>query len=128
MFDIHITGNSLDEIADKALALGNRLSGNASGLVPAQPAPDKPKPSKAAVQPRKEPEAQEPAADEQQTADELPAKLDFHLHVAKAVTDAVGRVGKPATAECIGQFGVAKASDVPEEQWPEFVAALNDLT
>lgn len=119
MFDIHITGNSLDEIADKALALGNRLSGTASTEKPATTKPKVEKPAAKAP----EPEAQT----EQPAAEELPAKLDFHLHVAKAVTDAVGRVGKPATAECINQFGVAKASDVPEEQWGEFVAALNDL-
>lgn len=132
MFDIHITGNSLDEIADKALALGARLSGNTSTSAPAQPAPDKPKPAKAATQPKKEPEVeaaekQEPAAEPKATT-ETPAKLDFHLHVAKAVTDAVQRAGRDAVIDTLSQFGTTKASDIPEAQWPELVAALGDLS
>jgi hypothetical protein len=50
--------------------------------------------------------------------------LDFDKDVAPVVLNAVKVHTKEWVQEVLSQFGVARASQVPDEQLPELVAAL----
>lgn len=62
------------------------------------------------------------------SASEAPGSkaLDFDKDVAPAVLNAVHVKGKPWVQEILAQFGVERASQVPDERLGELVAALQD--
>lgn len=52
------------------------------------------------------------------------ADLDFDKDVAPRVIDLVGRKGLEAMIGILDQFGAARASEVPEAQWPELLERI----
>jgi len=138
MIKIEITGNSIPEVADKLLAIGASLRGNAivegaraavnamQVLEVAEAAPVDPTPA-----PKSAPVAE--ATESLRTTTETsstpaPAALDFDTDVAPHVLAVVQKLGKPAAQEILSQFGVEKASLLDPARWPELVTALQDAT
>jgi hypothetical protein len=125
-YRIEITAASLEELADKALALGGRLSAvrtsvqvlaQAPAVETLRPALDVTEPETVAVEAAPEPVAEEaPAAD-------VP---DFDTEVTPLVLKLVEVKGKPAAQEVLGRFGVIKASQLSSDRWAELVSAIND--
>ena len=136
---IEVTGESLTEVADKLLALGHKLAGD----------PTMPEVKVAAKKGKKEPVAAEGepsgtgateattafSSAEQQTEQSSEAStaatpttdtkpLDFDKDVAPVVISFVQSKGKPYVVGILEQFGVAKASELPEDRWGELLAAL----
>jgi hypothetical protein len=58
------------------------------------------------------------------TATSLSKILDFDREVAPVVLEAVKVKGKPWVQEILSQFGVERASQVPDEQFGELVDAI----
>lgn len=153
---IEITGNSIDEIADKLKALAAQLgnvapirgttAAEASGET--QAAPKRPRKAKeetpaeqsaevvaqAEGEPLPTAGADTPAASSEatgagSTVSDAPAEnadLDFDKDVAPLVIKLVGAKGKPFVTELLGEFGVERASQVDEARWPELIERLND--
>jgi len=119
-----------DNAADLRTQLAAILGGSVSALPAAEAAPaaEAPKPTtrKAPAKAEEKPveQVQETPAVEQ--AKGSPDKLDFNTDVAPLVVSTVETYGKPVVVEVLTQFGVAKASEVPEAQWGELIAALTD--
>lgn len=66
------------------------------------------------------------APDTEHPSEEQAVVLDFDKDVAPAVLEAVRVKGKPWVQEILAQFGVERASQVPDERLGELVAALQD--
>jgi hypothetical protein len=153
---IEVTGESLPEVADKLLAIGQRLRANdlqAANLSQAEvqdwtPAVEKAKPSrkaKVAEKPVAEPEQEdagkaqtgeaqspaEPAPEPEVTAQSAEASaseaLDFDKDVAPVVIEAVQRTSREVVSETLSEFGAARASEVDEKLWPEMLERLKVL-
>ena len=127
---IEVTGESLTEVADKLLALGHKLAGDPT--MPEVKAAAKKAPKKEPVAAEGEQEAQssvtEPTTTEPQS-DKTPSTpaistLDFDKDVAPVVISYVQSKGKPFVVGILEQFGVGKASELPEDRWGELLAAL----
>lgn len=139
MIKIEVTGNSIGEVSDKLLAIGNSLReipfvheykhqtvtlGAAEAEV-AEAAPVDPTPS----QPTSETSTPSPdtsTAEEQNSTPPASASdtLDFDTDVAPWVLRVVKEKGKPVAQEILAQFGVEKASLLDPAQWPELVEML----
>lgn len=132
MIKIEVTGNSLAEVADKLLAIGTSLhtAGSMFGIdaavEPKKPAkPDVGKEPAKTAEVTESPQATTPpssATTPAPTAAEKP--LDFDKDVAPVVLNAVKVHSKEWVQEVLSQFGVARASQVPDEQLAELLAAL----
>jgi hypothetical protein len=134
-YRIEITAASLEELADKALALGGRLvavhTSAASSQVrvevaEAAPVDPTPAPKSAPVVEASEsqPTTTEPSSTPAPAAkDDVP---DFDTVVTPLVLKLVEVKGKPAAQEVLGRFGVIKASQLSSERWQELVNAIND--
>jgi len=134
-YRIEITAASLEELADKALALGGRLvvvhSSAASSQVrvevaeaaPVDPTPA-PKSAPVVEVSESQPTTTEPSSTPAPAAkDGVP---DFDTVVTPLVLKLVEVKGKPAAQEVLGRFGVIKASHLSDERWQELVNAIND--
>lgn len=131
---IEVTGASIPEVADKLLALGRSLYNTAINdaddaareALQAKRAvkPSKAKTDGAAPEPTPEP-APEPAP-EIDAAPEPAAVLDFEKDVTPVVLAAVKAKGKPWVHDILSQFGVERASQVPDERFGELVALLRE--
>lgn len=151
MFKIEVQADSIPQLADRLLALGMQMSATTAAVAfppraveaPAEEpvkrtrAPNKVKAeaaaetvaeqvAEAAVESmtdaaRDEPEAAETAEPESGI---VAADLDFDKDVAPRVLDLVARKGREAMVAVLDEFGAARASEVPTEQWPELVAKL----
>jgi hypothetical protein len=136
MIKIEVTGNTIPELADKLLALGANLRGNAivegaraavnamqvlevAEAAPVDPTPA-PKSAPVATVSESQPTTTEPSSTP------APAALDFDTDVAPHVLAVVQTKGKPAAQEILSQFGVEKASLLDPARWPELVTALQD--
>jgi hypothetical protein len=128
-YRIEITAASLEELADKALALGGRLvvvhTSAASSQIRAEvaevaPVDPTPAPKSAPVVEAYEsqPTTEEPSSTP------APATLDYKTEVAPLVLKLVEVSGKPAAQRVLDQFGAAKASDISPDLWPELVAII----
>jgi hypothetical protein len=146
---IEVTGESLTEVADKLLAIGNSLRVTVSyaednanrealqasrkGKTPSkkEPVADVGEPSGTAVTEA----TTEGTSAEQQTEQSSEAStaatpttgtkpLDFDKDVAPVVISYVQSKGKPYVVGILAQFGVAKAGELPEDRWGELLAAL----
>jgi hypothetical protein len=138
MIKIEITGNSIPEVADKLLAIGANLRGNAivegaraavnamQVLEVAEAAPVDPTPAPKSVEPATVSESQPTTTEPSSTS--APAALDFDTDVAPHVLAVVQKLGKPAAQEILSQFGVEKASLLDPARWPELVTALQDAS
>jgi hypothetical protein len=134
-YRIEITAASLEELADKALALGGRLIVVHTASAPAQtraevaeaaPVDPTPAPKSAPVAEVSEsqPTTTEPSSTPAPAAkDDVP---DFDTVVTPLVLKLVEVKGKPAAQEVLGRFGVIKASQLSSERWQELVDAIND--
>lgn len=134
-YRIEITAASLEELADKALALGGRLvvvhTSAASSQVrvevaeaaPVDPTPA-PKSAPVVEVSESQPTTTEPSSTPAPAAkDDVP---DFDTVVTPLVLKLVEVKGKPAAQEVLGRFGVIKASQLSSERWQELVNAIND--
>jgi hypothetical protein len=134
-YRIEITAASLEELADKALALGGRLIVVHTASAPAQiraevaeAAPVDPTPAPKSAPPAEvsesQPTTEEPSSTPAPAAqDDVP---DFDTVVTPLVLKLVEVKGKPAAQEVLGRFGVIKASQLSSERWQELVDAIND--
>lgn len=134
-YRIEITAASLEELADKALALGGRLIVVHTASAPAQTraevaevAPVDPTPAPKSAPPAEvsesQPTTEEPSSTPAPAAqDDVP---DFDTVVTPLVLKLVEVKGKPAAQEVLGRFGVIKASQLSSERWQELVDAIND--
>ena len=134
-YRIEITAASLEELADKALALGGRLvvvhTSAASSQVrvevaeaaPVDPTPA-PKSAPVVEVSESQPTTTEPSSTPAPAPkDDVP---DFDTVVTPLVLKLVEVKGKPAAQEVLGRFGVIKASQLSSERWQELVDAIND--
>ncbi len=55
-----------------------------------------------------------------------PSSLDFDKDITPLVLRVVAEKSRETVIEILGQFGAARASEVPEAQWPELLNALTD--
>lgn len=152
---IEITGESIEEVADKLLALGSKLSGASTIAVAAattaapsgdaegkakrtrKSAPTAPEQAGSTETQTSEPAAAaaetpsapaEPAAQtESAPAAHSKTPIDFDKDVTPAVLGAVEAHGRDKVTEVLSQFGVARASQLDEARWPELLAALADI-
>ncbi len=120
-YRIEITAASLEELADKALALGGRLL--SVRAAPVQVTEAAPAITVTPVTPAPEPVA-EAAAPEPEAPAAAPT-LDYKSQVAPLVLKLVEVCGKPAAQRVLDQFGAAKASDIAPERWPELIGMIN---
>ena len=129
-YRIEITAASLEELADKALALGGRLLVVHTASAPAkiraeaaEVAPVDPTPAlKSAESATEQAPSSTPSAASTDTP--APATLDYKTEVAPFVLKLVEVSGKPAAQRVLDQFGVVKASHISPERWPELVAMI----
>lgn len=150
MIKIEVTGNSIPEVADKLLAIGNRLRASAEGVWwEATDAPHKlaeklsaqlkaevadevpvdPTPARKSAPAAKDTESQPTTTQASSTpapATSVSETLSFETDVTPVVLAVVQTKGKPVVEEILAQFGVARASQLDPARWPELVAALQD--
>jgi hypothetical protein len=148
MIKIEVTGNSIPEVADKLLSLGNRLRNSAGVWWEATDAPHKlaeklsaqlkaevaeaapvdPIPALKTVSVAEAAESLRTTAATSSTR--APAasvsELSFETDVTPVVLAVVQAKGKPVVEEILSQFGVARASQLDPARWPELLAALKD--
>lgn len=145
---IEVEASNIDELADKLLALGGRLSGN--GVRDAVEALQvKPEPAKRTTRKANTAESQtrvdqtvvnevqdteKPAETSPTTSstappsEDTPATLDWDKDVAPKVIGFVKAHGREFVAGVLDQFGVDRASQLPEDRWPELLTALADAS
>jgi hypothetical protein len=152
-YKIEINADSISELAGKLLALAAQMQATpVDPVMPEVREAPKPKRAKAekpvevAEAPVGEPAAQQdtaassdpaimPESDTRTSDTGLPAtntvspseavvSLDFEKDVAPLVLKAVAVKGKPWVQEVLAQFGVERASQVPDERLPELVAIV----
>jgi hypothetical protein len=143
---IEVTGESLTEVADKLLAIGNSLRVTVSYAEDNAAREALQASRKGKTPPKKEPVADvgEPAASASETTEDTSVvseeatsngtetstapvavnALDFDKDVAPVVISYVQSKGKPFVVGILEQFGVTKASELPEDRWGELLAAL----
>jgi hypothetical protein len=117
----------MDDLIANVCRLARTLGPEAPAALPeAAPepkaAPVKAKPAAKAT-PAKATPAPDPAPDATVAA---PRFLDFNTEVAPHVVAAVDTHGKELVASVLTEFGVARASEIPPEHWPEFLNSLAD--
>ena len=144
MIKIEVTGNSIPEVADKLLAIGTNLRGNAGVWWEATDAPHKlaerlsaqlkaevaeaapaPLPT-SPVEETVSSSAEEKASSGPIEATPPAGELNFDIDVAPHVLQVVKEKGKPVAQEILSQFGVEKASLLDPTLWPELVQQLKD--
>ena len=148
MIKIEVTGNSIPEVADKLLSLGNRLRNSAGVWWEATDAPHKlaeklsaqlkaevaeaapvdPTPALKSA-PLAEVSESQPTTTEPSSTPAPAAsvsELSFETDVTPVVLAVVQTKGKPVVEEILSQFGVARASQLDPARWPELLAALKD--
>jgi hypothetical protein len=129
-YRIEITAASLEELADKALALGGRLvvvhTSAASSQIRAEVAEAAPVDPTPAAQSAESATEQAPSSTPSAASTDTPAPatLDYKTEVAPLVLKLVEVSGKPAAQRVLDQFGAAKASDISPDLWPELVAII----
>ena len=118
MIKIEVTGNSLGELADKLIAIGDSLRLKDNERLADKEWWDARKQAKAekAYAPAPAPVADAPVAD-------APA-LSFDKDVAPVVLRAVATKGKPFVEAAMAEFGVERASQMDAARWPELIDRL----
>lgn len=153
-YKIEINADSISELAGKLLALASQM--HATPVDPVMPEvkrattkkpkevvtekavevteepvgePTAPPAIEASPAPDTTPESDTATSDTGQTAPTSASHteaLDFEKDVTPLVLQAVKAKGKPWVQEVLSQFGVERASQVPDEQLGELVAILKD--
>ncbi len=149
MIKIEVTGNSIPEVADKLLAIGNILRvqavydadnaareamqrkrdaakveeiTTAAAEIAQTKRSRKPKAEAPVVE---EVEVEEVEVEEAVVGQLETATLDYTKDVMPAVLRAVETQGRERVVALLGSMGVDKASQLPESRWPELMKALN---
>jgi hypothetical protein len=153
MIKIEVTGNSIPEVADKLIAIGNSLRQTttrhiAVAVDAAQAEEITAAAAEIAQTKRRKVKAENPmhaagtaenepsvsaatgvtSAETVSTtppSDEEASKLDYTKHVMPAVLRAVETQGRERVIALLSSMGVDKASQLPESRWPELMKALN---
>lgn len=137
-YKIEVTAPTLSELAGKLLALASTMQ-----AIPAEPAspeanaPAKPRRATKAEKPVEEPQPApviedavlepEPAPEPEPAVEEpQPVVLDFEKDVTPVVLAGVKQRGKPWIQDILAQFGVERASQVPDERLAELVSIIKD--
>lgn len=149
-YKIEINADSISELAGKLLALAAQMQ--ATPVDPVMPeVREAPKPKKAKAEKPVEvaeepvgepvgapaaksatdagdteslPTTPEPSSIAAPAPSEAVVALDFEKDVAPLVLKAVAVKGKPWVQEVLAQFGVERASQVPDDRLPELVAIV----
>lgn len=129
MYELKVTAGSTAELGEKLYVLGRQLLGidaPAEGDVPAAPEskPKRSRTTKAAT--AEEPTSDAAPAEEPVAEEPTPAPLDFERDAMPVILDYIERKGKPFVVEILTQFGVAKASQLPDDRLQELLDALAD--
>lgn len=104
---------------------GGAIAGAAQTTRRTPPKVDPPKVAEVVVEaPAAEEPAAEPAAEEP-AADEAPKVLTYDGDIKPAVLKVSGKHGRAGVEKLLGEFGVDHTSKVPEDKWPEFLAAID---
>ncbi len=113
-YNVTITAQSLEELADKALALGGRLTlaSGRTGVTAAEIV----EVVRQATPIEVTPAPAEPAA---------PAIPDYATVVGPAVLALAQSKGKPAAQAVLARYNATKADQVPPDKWAALVAELN---
>jgi hypothetical protein len=120
-YNVTIIANSLEELADKALALGGRLT--LASNRPTVTATEIVKVARATKTTATEVvKAAEPAPEPEPVAEPVP---DYATVVGPAVLALVDAKGKPAAKAVLASYNAAKADQVPQARWAQLVADLN---
>ena len=129
MIKIEVTGNSLGELADKLIAIGNSLRNSDNERIADKSYWQERKLEKAYAPPAEinpvAPAAPAPVAELPAPEATAPA-LTFEKDVAHVVLRAVATKGKPFVEGIMTQFGVERASQLPAERWPELITHLEE--
>jgi hypothetical protein len=131
MIKIEVTGNSLGELADKLIAIGDSLRLKDNERLADKEWWDARKQAKAekAYAPPAEPVEINPVAPAAPAVEapapvvEAPA-LSFDKDVAPVVLRAVATKGKPFVENIMTEFGVERASQMDAARWPELIDRL----
>jgi hypothetical protein len=128
MIKIEVTGNSLGELADKLIAIGDSLRLKDNERIADKEWWDARKQAKAekAYAPPVEPveiNLVAPMADVPAPAADAPA-LSFDKDVAPVVLRAVATKGKPFVEAAMAEFGVERASQLDATRWGELIERL----
>lgn len=131
-YKIEVTAPTLSELAGKLLALASTMQ-----AIPAEPSapeantPAKPRRATKAEKPVEEPQPDPviedavPEPEPEPVAAELQAAvLDFEKDVTPVVLAGVKQRGKPWIQDILAQFGVERASQVPDELLAELVSII----
>jgi len=134
MFTFTIEASSVEELADKLLAVGSRLQGGQT-VAPVEAAPAKSRKkvpegnaaasSAEAPSPTSNSAPNTPSADAAPCPSE-PASLDWDKDVAPAVLAVVKDKGREFVTSVLEQFGVTRAAQLPPERWQELLDALTN--
>jgi hypothetical protein len=116
-YNVTIIANSLEELADKALALGGRLT-----LASNRPTVTATEIVKVARATKTTATEVVKAAEPEPVAEPVP---DYATVVGPAVLALVDAKGKPAAKAVLASYNAAKADQVPQAQWAQLVADLN---
>jgi hypothetical protein len=116
-YNVTIIANSLEELADKALALGGRLT-----LASNRPTVTATEIVKVARATKTTATEVVKAAEPEPVAEPVP---DYATVVGPAVLALVDAKGKPAAKAVLASYNAAKADQVPQAQWARLVADLN---
>lgn len=128
MIKIEVTGNSLGELADKLIAIGDSLRLKDNERIADKVWWDARKQAKAEKAYAPTVELVEinlvaPMADVPAPAADAPA-LSFDKDVAPVVLRAVATKGKPFVEAAMAEFGVERASQLDAARWPELIDRL----
>lgn len=132
-YNVTITAQSLEELADKALALGGRLTlASVRQTVTAAEIAEVAMQAEPAYAPPVEVVEVNPAAPAKppKAAKAAPAKAeaeipDYATVVGPAVLALAQTKGKPAAQAILARYNATKADQVPPEKWAALVAELN---
>ncbi len=99
-------GLALEEASAAFRAVADTVEMLAKAIVPASAQP-----------------AHEPAQDKTETTPDVSSAMDYET-VKTAVLDLVKAKGNAAAKKLLGEFGAARATDVPEAEWPKLIEAV----
>jgi hypothetical protein len=123
MIKIEVTGNSLGELADKLIAIGNSLRNSDNERIADKSYWQERKLEKAYAPPAEPVEINPVAPAPPAPVADAPA-LSFEKDVAPVVLRAVATKGKPFVEGIMIEFGVERASQLDAARWAELIDRL----
>lgn len=125
-----LSGGTFSIVAGEGgVASGGGAAGTGAGAAQTtRRTPPKADPPKVEEVAAEAPVAEEPAAEpaiEEPAADDAPKALTYDGDIKPAVLKVSGKHGRAGVEKLLGEFGVDHTSKVPEDKWPEFLAAID---